>query len=232
MYNISLLCPTRHRTGGLKRMWDSALSTASKPDQLELVLYVDHDDSDTIDFLKSNLSEASVIISDPNKSEIYSNLHNVCCEKSKADIVFSCADDLIFRSDDWDTIILDKFDSVEDKIAYFYTDDGHWGEKFGTHGFFHKKWFNALGYLSPPFFTVDYSDNYTNDIAKAIDRCFYVGEIFTEHMHWTFGKSELDQTAKEAQQRRSVTNNGLLYQSFETMQSQREDIQKLKELMK
>ena len=42
----------------------------------------------------------------------------------------------------------------------------------------------------------------------------------------------LDETAKEAQQRRSVTNNSLLYQSFETMQSQREDIQKLRELMK
>ena len=109
MYNISLLCPTRNRVDGLIRMWSSALDTASNPDKLELVLYVDHDDLETIEFLKSNLPEASTIFSDPNKPEIYSNLHNKCCSNSQADIVFGCADDLIFRSQDWDNIILNKF---------------------------------------------------------------------------------------------------------------------------
>ena len=50
MYNISLLCPTRNRVDGLIRMWSSALDTASNPDKLELVLYVDHDDLETIEF--------------------------------------------------------------------------------------------------------------------------------------------------------------------------------------
>lgn len=228
MYNISLLCPTRNRVDGLIRMWTSAIETAKDPDKLELVLYVDHDDLVTLDLLQSEqMDRVSVTVSDPNHKEIYSNLHNICCQKANADIVFSCADDLVFRSRYWDKIVLDKFSGIEDKIAFLFPDDGHWGSKFGTHGFFHKKWFSTLGYISPPLFTVDYSDNYINDIAKAIDRSFYLDNIFIEHMHWTFGKMEMDSTAKEAHQRRSQTNNALVYQNFDTMQKQREDIQKL-----
>ena len=231
MYNISLLCPTRNRIDGLTRMWSSALDTASNPDKLELVLYVDHDDLETIQFLKSNLPEASTIFSDPNKPEIYSNLHNKCCANSQADIVFGCADDLIFRSQDWDNIILNKFEEIDDKIAFIFGNDGHWGSNFGTHGFFHKNWFNTLGYLAPPIFTVDYSDNYVNDLSNAISRRFYIEDIFIEHMHWTFGKMEMDTTAKDAHQRRHSTNNAEIYSSFETMQNQREDMQKLREIM-
>lgn len=227
MYNISLLCPTRNRVNGLKRMWDSALDTAYEPEKLELVLYIDYDDRDTIDFVTSNIQQSVIIISDKHNPQIYSNLHNICCTKSNADVIFSCADDLIFRSKDWDRIILEKFNTVNDKIAFLFGNDGHWGSKFGTHGFFHKNWFNTLGYLSPPLFTVDYSDNYINDIAKAIDRSFYMENIFIEHMHWTFGKMEFDQTAKEAHSRRSNTNNAFIYKNFETMQQQRDDIQKL-----
>jgi len=228
MYNISLLCPTRHRTQGLKRMWDSALNTAADPDKIELVLYIDYDDEETINFLKSNtLSNIIKIISNPSQPEIYSNLHNICCQNSNADIVFSCADDLIFRSNGWDDLVINKFNEIKDKIAFLFPNDGHWGSKFGTHGFFHKNWFNGLGYLSPALFTVDYSDNYINDIAKAINRSFYMENIFIEHMHWTFGKMEFDQTAREAHDRRSNTNNASIYRNFETMQQQREDIQKL-----
>ena len=50
-------------------------------------------------------------------------------------------------------------------------------------------------------------------------------------MHWTFGKMEMDTTAKDAHQRRHSTNNAEIYSSFETMQNQREDMQKLREIM-
>ena len=82
-----------------------------------------------------------------------------------------------------------------------------------------------MGYLAPPIFTVDYSDNYVNDLSNAIGRRFYIEDIFIEHMHWTFGKMEMDTTAKDAHQRRHSTNNAEIYSSFETMQNQREDMQ-------
>ncbi len=229
---ISILCPTRKRTNGLKRMWESAVDTADSSDDLELVLYVDYDDEETIDFLRSDLPEAMVIISNSEKPEIYSNLHNICCQKCTCDIFMSAADDIVFRSSSWDSDIIDTFQNINNSIGYVYPNDGHNGENLGTHGFFHKDWFNTLGYISPPIFSVDYSDNYVMDVAKNIDRCFYKENIFIEHMHWTIGKSSFDSTSKNAHIRRLQTDNGNIYRSPMTKQMINDDSEKLKSKMR
>jgi len=230
MYNISLLCPTRNRPDGLEKMWSSAIENASEPSKIELVLYIDDDDQSSLiksKDLTGRFGDQINITIGKRGEEIYSNLHNVCCSNARSDIVFGCADDLIFRTKEWDLIAIDKFDEVPDKIAYIFSNDGHWGDKLGTHGFFHKRWFDTLGYLSPPLFTVDYSDNYVNDLANAINRRFYVDNVLIEHMHWTFGKMKMDQTAIEAHQRRHNTNNAAIYTNAETTQRRMSDVEKL-----
>ena len=226
---ISILCPTRKRTKGLKRMWESAVDTADSPSDLELVLYVDYDDEETNKFLEHNLPEALVIISNPDEPEIYSNLHNICCENCTHDIFMGCADDVIFRTQGWDTKIVLEFNKIKDRIAFIYPDDGYNGEKLGTHGFFHKNWFNALGYISPPIFSVDYSDNYIMNIASVINRIFYISDMLVEHMHWTFGKSEFDTTAKNAHIRRVRSNNADVFNNSKELQLL--DIEKLRKVM-
>ena len=226
---ISILCPTRNRTAGLSRMWQSALDTADNPDCLELVIYVDHDDEATHKFLECNLPEALVIISNPDKPEIYSNLHNICCNGCTHDILMGCADDVVFRTNGWDTAVIEEFNKLDDKIGFVYPNDGHHGENLGTHGFFHKNWFNTLGYISPPIFNVDYSDNYVMNVAKGVERCIYLPKILIEHMHWTFGKSDFDVTAKEGHARRLSTNNANIFRQSHQMQL--DDIQKLKDFM-
>ena len=52
MFDISLLCPTRNRPDGLETMWMSAIEMADNPESIELVLYIDDDDQDSIS--KSN----------------------------------------------------------------------------------------------------------------------------------------------------------------------------------
>lgn len=227
---ISILCPTRKRTSGLSRMWQSALDTADNPDGLELVLYVDYNDEETNKFLEYNLPEALVIISNPDKPEIYSNLHNICCKGCTHDIFMGCADDVIFRTQGWDTKIVSEFNKIEDRIAFIYPNDGYNGEKLGTHGFFHKNWFNTLGYISPPIFTVDYSDNYIMNVSRAIGRSIYLPDILVEHMHWTFGKSEFDSTSQDAHKRRLSTNNAGIFNDSRDLQLS--DIQKLKGIMR
>lgn len=234
MYNISLLCPTRNRPDGLERMWNSAIECASEPDKIELVLYIDDDDQSSIlksKDLTSKFGDQINITIGKRGEEIYSNLHNICCSKARSDIFFGSADDLIFRTENWDSIAIEKFSNIEDKIGFVFPNDGHWGEELGTHGFFHRRWYQALGYLSPPVFTVDYSDNYVADISRDVGRYIYMSEVLIEHMHWTFGKSAFDQTAKEAHIRRHQTNNAALYQSSEVLKIKERDIKKLKEFI-
>ena len=143
-----------------------------------------------------------------------------------------CADDVIFRTQGWDTKIVSEFNQIEDKIGFIYPNDGHNGEALGTHGFFHKNWFNTLSYISPPIFTVDYSDNYTMDVAKLINRCFYRSDILIEHMHWTIGKSEFDSTSKNAHLRRLQNDNAAIYKNQLTQQMIFDDANKLKSKMR
>lgn len=223
---ISLLCPTRNRVAKLKRMWESVQETADNPDQIELVLYVDHDDSNTLSFLQSNLKDANVTVSDPDKKEIYSNLHNICCERATHNIVMGCADDVEFQTGGWDTEVIRRFSEIDDGIGFVYPNDGRHGEVLGTHGFFTKTWYFTLGYLAPPIFSVDYSDNYVMEVSRAIGRAFYMPDVLVEHMHWTFGKSDFDQTAREAHHRRQTTNNAQIFESSKPQMQQ--DIQKLR----
>lgn len=209
---ISILCPTRKRVDGLNRMMDSALKTSSLP--LEFCLYVDYDDEETLGFLSKSFGIAYKV-STKEKKEIYSNLHNICASISSHDILFLAADDIIFRTQGWDEQIVNAFEYLpDDKIGFVFPNDGHWYDKLGTHGAIHRNWVNALGYINPPIFTVDYSDNYINDLAESLGRRFYLDSVLVEHMHWTFNKSAFDETAQEAHARRASTNNGDIYRTF------------------
>jgi hypothetical protein len=209
MSKISLLCPTKEREFSLDRMIKSAEANSFNPADIELLMYVDFDDDSTIKYLAclDTSFDIKIMFSDYKDPEIYSNLHNILANKSTGDFLFGCADDLIFRTPDWDTKALFYLEPYKDDVACFYPDDGHWGEKFGTHCFFTRKWLNTLGYLAPPIFSVDYSDNYVELVAKGIGRYNYMPDILIEHMHWTFGKSEFDNTALRGHMKRISDNN-------------------------
>mgnify|MGYP003135454150 CR=1 FL=1 len=234
MFDISILCPTKNRCEGLERMWLSALDTADAPTSIELVLYIEKDDHASLNqvkqFEEKYGNQVLKIVS--SKDVIYSDLHNICCQHSTADIFLCAADDLIFRTQSWDSVVKNIFIESNDKIMYVYPNDGHWGEELGTHGFFHKRWYNTLGYISPPFFTVDYADNYIMDVSRSLNRAIYLSHVLLEHMHWTLGKSPFDLTAHEAHQRRLSTNNANIYVSDQVKSAQLHDIQKLTAVIK
>lgn len=209
--SISILCPTRKRKLGFFEMFSSALMTSSNP--IEFVIAVDQGDSETFDYT-SDLGSGfgiSVNVVEIPSGTIYGDLHNICASSAKYDILMGAADDIVFRTKDWDKEVISAFNGIADKIAYVYPDDGYHGEALGTHGFFHKNWFKALGYLYPPIFNVDYSDNYIMDVARGVDRAIYLPNVLVEHMHWTFGKSKFDDTSARAHHRRMITNNPLIY---------------------
>jgi hypothetical protein len=224
--SISILCPTRKRRLGFLGMASSALMTSSAP--LEFIVAVDQGDSETFDYtaeLGSGFGISVKVVEIPTGT-IYGDLHNLCAGCAKHDILMGAADDIVFRTHGWDKVVLAAFDGIPDKIAYVYPNDGHHGEVLGTHGFFHRKWYDILGYLCPPIFSVDYSDNYIMDVARGVGRAVYLDNILVEHMHWTFSKSDFDDTAREGHIRRRATDNAAIYQTAKIMIEN--DIVKLK----
>ena len=220
---ISILSPTRNRPHLIMRLIDSIFDTAANPEDIELSLYIDDDDASYDDLLSQDLGIKINYMKGPKI--VISDMWNKCYEISNGEILHHASDDFVYRSKDWDVKVESHFDRYNDKILLLYGRDGHQDEKLGTLSFVHRNWVEALGYVVPPYFMVDWCDNWINDIARDIGRRVYDPEIYTEHLHWHAGKSELDETYREREVvRQQVDSHGLYIQ---TAHLRLEDVKKL-----
>lgn len=222
---ISILLPSRGRPDNVYRLVDSILNTCNNPKDIEIIVRLDNDDDTKNVLLDNPPKNTTIIVGD---RIILTDYWNKCADIAKGDIMMICGDDIIFRTLNWDTVVNDSFDSIDDKIAYVFGDDGsvHNG-KFGTHGFMHRRWYETLGYITPPYFSGDYSDTWCNDISKAVGRHIHI-DILTEHMHPDFGKSSIDSTYSEKYDRIHRDNPAAIYYSDDMVSKRQNDILKLK----
>lgn len=201
--------PTRGRPHYLDRVYNSALDLANDPDNIEFSFYVDNDDVPSQDKIETFKNSHMVV----GERIVLSQMWNEAYKLATADIFMHSGDDLIFRSKNWDSYILDAFAKYEDKIVLVGGNDGsgvHDG-KFFTHGFIHRNWVNTVGYFVPPYFSSDYNDTWLNDVARKINRWYYVPEVLTEHMHPAFNKGPMDQTHQDRAARHRRDNVAELY---------------------
>lgn len=221
---ISVLVPTRNRPQNVQRLWKSILDTAQSPSEIEMVLYVDDDDTSYDD-----LGLPVKIVKGPRI--VLSEMWNKAAEEALGEILMYAADDIVFRTANWDGIVNSTFKNIPDGIGFVFGNDGskvHDG-RYGTHGFVTKKWVDTLGYVCPPHFSGDYSDTWINDIAKMVGRHIHV-DIMTEHLHPDFGKTELDATYKEKYKRMKEDKVAEKYASMHFERTQ--DADKLRKVMK
>lgn len=217
---ISLLLPSRNRPDNITRLWNSVLETATGP--VEMVIRLDDDDT-------SAYPEAEGIKYLYGPRDVLSKYWNECYEHARGPIYMHCGDDIIFRTHGWDNTVKQAF--TDDNIWFVHGDDGIHNAAFGTHGFIHKNWVDAVGYFVPPYFSSDYNDTWLNDVANMIGRRKHV-PIFTEHMHFVNGKGPLDQTHQERLTRHQTDGVDALYHSNEMRQERQNDAEKLRRVMK
>lgn len=179
----------------MQRLVDSAINTASS--EVQFIWYVDEDDAESqlkVYELQRNGIEPFMICQNRGTVTL-SQAANLCYEQAKAPIVLLAGDDIIFRTRNWDKVVEDAFEECPDKILLCGAHDG--GNKdLITHPFLHRNWIEAVGRLAPPYFRDCYVDTWLNDVAKMLGRRRWL-PIFIEHMHYSSGKSEFDQTAQE-----------------------------------
>jgi len=118
------------------------------------------------------------------------------------------------------------FEAHADKLIFVHGNDGHWKEKFGTHGFLHRKWLEVTSYFVPPYFSSDFNDTWLNEVANELGRRVYL-PFLTEHMHPLWGKADWDQTHKERLARHDKDKVEELYKSLAPRRA--EDVRKLKQ---
>ena len=202
---ISVLCPTRNRPGNVERLVTTAVTTAARA--VEFVFYCDNDASGSVSGQVRAHPWVTVIQGD---RITLSDMWNVCWREATADVFMLCGDDIAFRTPAWDDIVLDAFAGIPDRVAFVHGRDGLRHDDFGTHGFLHRNWTDAVGYFTPRGFSCDWVDTWINELANDIGRRVVV-DIETEHCHPNAGKATWDQTHEERRQRDRRDNNQALY---------------------
>lgn len=225
MSKISILCPTRNRPEGINSLVTSAKETAHEFSDLEFVFYIDEDDKVSIPAIEQlNLNNIKYVV---GSRIVLSQMWNECYYISSGDILMHCGDDILFRSENWDKEIKNAFDKYDDKIVLVYGNDLAHGRNLSTHGFFHRKWVEAVGYFCPPYFSSDWNDVWLFELGRNLGRLHYLPNVITEHMHPSLGKGVFDDNHKERMERGSKDDVTGMYNSIEMVTKRREDIMKL-----
>jgi len=239
---ISVLCPTRKRPHNMQTLVSSAMETANSVKNLEFVFYIDNDDDLSQKKIEEFYQEQTAAVASGKDFPkikhvvgdriVLSEMWNKCLEASSGNIFIHCGDDIIFRSQDWDKLVIEAFDQYEDKVVLVYGNDGHHNEGLSTHGFVHRKWVDIIGYLCPPYFSSDWNDRWLFDVAIELKRTKWLPDVFTEHMHPDSGKAELDETHRDRIERGKRDGVAQLYNAIEMQIKRTEDVQKLHQEIK
>lgn len=193
---VSILCPSRGRPDGMRRLYQSLLNTTHG--EWELLVRLDDDDPTSYDQPphQSNITAPRVLMS---------QLWNDLVPYALGDIFMLCGDDITFNTPGWDVMVREAF--PPDKIAVVHGNDlSPNSERIGTHPFVHRLWIETVGYLCPPLFASDYNDLWLCKVADALERRVYLPDVITEHHHPAFGKGEWDQTHQERIERAKAEN--------------------------
>jgi hypothetical protein len=209
---------------------ESAYFNAKDFNSIEIVFYIDSDDKPSEACVRDLCEKFPHIKSVIGERIILSQMWNKCWEVASGEIFHHAGDDILYKTKNWDEIVISEFNKVDDKILFVYGRDGIVdSDKLGTHGFVHKNWTDTVGYFVPPYFSADYNDTWLTDLAKKINRLVYLPELFIEHMHFSVGKSKLDDTYQEARRRRKRDKVRAMYREKEWEREQ--DADKLREFI-
>lgn len=182
--SLSLLLPTRLRPELLRRFLDSAAAMARNPGQIEVVLYIDDDDSSTIgiDSPRLNLTR----LRGPRMP--MSQLNSACAECSSGQLLMLTNDDVIVETRDWDQAIEDLRAQYADEIFLAWPRDGVMDARLATFPILSRR---ACSLLCEPFgsgYRRLFIDAHVMDIfirlrALGQNRMHYLGDVMFRHCH-------------------------------------------------
>lgn len=184
---ISLLTPTRGRPANMLRLCKSVEKTAQNPNDIEIVFYIDIDDTESKEQFHEicDIGLTTNVYACIGKRILLSETFNRCLDISDGPYYMLCADNIVLRTKNWDTMVLDKFAEYPDKIVLVHGKDNPDDHipSLAKHPFLHKNWINIIGYFCPPYFSSGYNNKWLTMVADIIKRREFLPNLLTEHMH-------------------------------------------------
>lgn len=165
---IALITPSRRRPALLKRMWESALKTATYPDQLRLHYGIHKEEEQAYGFaMMMCLKGSSQLVFVNDWSTVYSAnyLAGQALTYEDTTLLMIIGDDAIFDTRGWDKALLDHYAALENKVHLYSLRDSR--DENGTpHPIATKEWVLSMGYIATPIFLHWYVDTWMTQIAR------------------------------------------------------------------
>jgi hypothetical protein len=185
---IAIMCPTRGRPKDFLRTYDTWKATTAGCSQLIAIL----DDNETESTLyEPRLPDVDYIMAPPKNMNSATN-YAARLLWDKYTMLGHIGDDNVFLTPGWDEIFLQKYEEMGGTCV-LYGDDLFQGEKLPTQAFFSTNIVRAAGFFAIPELLHLYMDNYWMKIGQELGCFRYVPEVKIEHLHYTCGKSIMDE---------------------------------------
>jgi hypothetical protein len=187
---ISLLCPSRARAPRFRAMLDSAIATAEDPRSFHVALLVDADDPQLAAYqaIEHAFCDWVELRIQPERRPVPAIL-NAAALEAPGEILFTVADDLVFKTRGWDRMLRQAFAAVPDRILVVWTNDGLDRDK-AQHWACSRRVVELLGYFCWPDFEHFYGDEMIERIARKAGRGRYLRELVTQHRHFKHRDAE------------------------------------------
>tara|TARA_B100001093_G_scaffold137060_1_gene129591 strand:- start:905 stop:1603 length:699 start_codon:yes stop_codon:yes gene_type:complete len=180
---ICIAIPSRGRPQFLNQLVNTALSTATDPKNIVISYYLNDDDPQLqtyVDTLKKLTQEHNDSVQwkvGPDQNTVLS--WEQICESIDADYYMLAGDEVTFETQGWDK----KFEQTKQKYPdgifcmSMYCGRGESRLNENVTPVVTKQWRQALGYFWGPMFWHWNVDQWTGDLAKAVDRFDYRSDI-------------------------------------------------------
>jgi len=218
MNKISICVATRKRPDMFKKMCESVLSLADNPNEIEFLICRDKDDDSVYEYL----GNYKVFVDDRTSVDFRLN---EAWKSASGNIYGFNADDILFETKGWDSMVINKFNEYPDRIAYVYPNNHYSRSLFGIIGFVHKNWTDTVGYFIKPDFARR-ADCWLNDLSKIIGRKGHINSFGIKNID-----IQDDEVHREYIEYADKTRNREKYHSKEMRNQRIKDAKKLSDFI-
>jgi len=196
---IAILVPSRERMNRRVTMLLSILATVKDINNVNIYFGVDEDDptKETIKKIASAIPCVKIVdIKNEGKFIGLGKMWNLCTDASNEEIISMIGDDMVFKTPNWDQMIIDEFKNApKDGIYAVHCNDDCHGPKLAVNLFCNRKLVEVTGRFMREEFKINWIDQWLHQLFNAFGRLKYRGDIMIEHRHWVLGKDKKDGVA-------------------------------------
>jgi hypothetical protein len=203
--SITVLVPTRERPHQAFLTYESFKNTVAEPDT-EIVFGLDFADPSFRQY-HDILPGWTLYESFPAHSGSFQKVLNGMAKILPSEIYGSIGDDHRFKTKGWDT----RVKKALQKPGIAYANDLYQRDVLPTAAFMSTEISNALGWFALPVCDHLYIDNAWKDIGLGIDSLHYLPDVIIEHLHYTNGKSIMDEGYKRTNAASQFSKDGAAY---------------------